>query len=293
MGDEKCRILVVDDEPINIEVIIQCFISTGFQMLAATNGEIACMLAETENLDLIILDWHMPGMSGLEVIEKLRSQESTKNITIIMATGVHTTSGDLEKALKAGAFDYIRKPFDKTELQARVKSAIAYIKSQKEIQRQQQLLFDQKEQQLQDAIELQERELVLRALQIAKQNEMNNKLLDELAELLPETSQQMNASIRNLITKYGLLATNTNWKEFEMRFTQVHHQFYDALQKQFPSLTPNEIKLCAFMRLKMNNTEISAITFQSIDSLRKAKFRLRKKLNLASEAELMDMLASF
>ena len=107
-------ILVVDDEPANIEIIIQNFLYTKFQMLAAMNGEMAVMLAETSRPDLIILDWHMPGMSGLDVIKELKSKENTKDIVIIMATAIHTSSENLKQALEEGAFDFLRKIVDGT-----------------------------------------------------------------------------------------------------------------------------------------------------------------------------------
>jgi len=290
MSANKQTILVVDDKPSNIEIIIQSFLDSEFQILAATNGEMACMLAETNQPDLIILDWHMPGMSGLEVIKKLKSQPLTKDIAVIMATAVHTDSNNLKEALDAGAHDFLRKPFDKIELQARVKSAIRFIQSQKKVQIQQKHQFEQKEKIFNDAIDQKKRELITGAMQIAKQNEMNTNLIDELIKLLPETDDKTNIALRNIINKYKVKSIDTGWLEFKARFTQVNNLFYQKLQSQFPSLTTNEIKLCSFLHLKMSNREIISITSQSTESLRKAKFRLRKKMNFNSDNELVKYL---
>jgi len=290
MTENKYKILVVDDEPANIEIIIQNFLYTKFQMLAAMNGEMAVMLAETSRPDLIILDWHMPGMSGLDVIKELKSKENTKDIVIIMATAIHTSSENLKQALEEGAFDFLRKPFDKIELEARVKSALNFVESQNKIRKQQENLFKQKEMQLKETIESKKRELITSALQIIRLNEMNQNLIENLVKLLPQVKNVTNKAIRDLINEYKVQIIDNNWNEFETRFKQVHIQFYDNLRKQFPNLTQNEIKICAFLRLNMNVNEISAITYQSAESVRKAKFRLRKKLYVENENDMINLL---
>jgi len=290
MTENKYKILVVDDEPANIEIIIQNFLYTKFQMLAAMNGEMAVMLAETSRPDLIILDWHMPGMSGLDVIKELKSKENTKDIVIIMATAIHTSSENLKQALEEGAFDFLRKPFDKIELEARVKSALNFVESQNKIRKQQENLFKQKEMQLKETIESKKRELITSALQIIRLNEMNQNLIENLVKLLPQVKNVTNKAIRDLINEYKVQIIDNNWNEFETRFKQVHIQFYDNLRKQFPNLTQNEIKICAFLRLNMNVNEISAITYQSTESVRKAKFRLRKKLYVENENDMINLL---
>lgn len=291
MADKKHKILVVDDEPSNIEIIIQSFLDSDFHMLAATNGEMACMLAKTNHPDLIILDWHMPGMSGLDVIKELKSKKSTENIVIIMATAIHTSSENLKQALEEGAFDFLRKPFDKIELEARVKSAISFIESQNKIQEHQKNIFVQKELMLKEELESKKRELVSGALLIIRQNEMNLQLIGDMIKLLPDTSMKINKKIRDLINKYKIQSADNNWNEFETRFEQVHIEFYDKLRKQYQNLTPNEIKLSAFLRLNMTTSEISSVTFQSIESVRKAKSRLRKKMNQENDNDLKNLLA--
>ena len=71
---------------------------------------------------------------------------------------------------------------------------------------------------------------------------------------------------------------------------EVHEDFYDALNKKFPDLTPNEKRLCAFLRLNMTTKEISAITHQSVQSINMARFRLRKKMNMEHDDNLISFL---
>ncbi|MGX9987466.1 helix-turn-helix transcriptional regulator [Soonwooa purpurea] len=75
------------------------------------------------------------------------------------------------------------------------------------------------------------------------------------------------------------------WTEFETHFTKVHPNFYAKLSHQFPNLTPNEKKMCAFLRLNMSTKDISAITQQSVNSIMVSRSRLRKKLKIQGEEQ--------
>jgi CheY-like chemotaxis protein/DNA-binding CsgD family transcriptional regulator len=129
------KILIVDDEPENIRGIRNCIERTGefYTLFQALNGELALKIATAEMPDLIITDWEMPGMDGIELIRGLKTSEITSEIPVIMCTGVMTTSENLHTALIAGAVDYIRKPIDQIELTARVKSMLELSDSRKEL----------------------------------------------------------------------------------------------------------------------------------------------------------------
>ena len=132
---KRHTILVVDDKPDNLKIIVDFLKESGtlYTILKAPNGKIACKLAEKKLPDLIITDWEMPEMDGIETIRYLKAKQTTKDIPIIMATGVMTSVKNLETALEAGAIDYIRKPIDKIELTARVNSSLKLSESYKEI----------------------------------------------------------------------------------------------------------------------------------------------------------------
>jgi len=83
---------------------------------------------------------------------------------------------------------------------------------------------------------------------------------------------------------------NTVWNEFEVRFQQVHRDFYQKLTERYPDLTPNEIKICAFLKLNMTTKDISAITFQTVKSIQVARNRLRKKMGIDREENLIALL---
>jgi len=83
------------------------------------------------------------------------------------------------------------------------------------------------------------------------------------------------------------------WKEFEVRFQNVHSDFYKNLVQNFPDLTANELRLCAFLKLNLNTKEISSLTNQSVNSIDVARSRLRQKLGLSKEDNLTSFLAGF
>lgn len=123
---EFYKILICDDNPPNTKILVKLLEETGapYKMYQALSGEMACKVALKVKPDLIIMDWEMPGMSGIDVIRQLKADPVTQWIPIIMATGAMTSSENLNTALEAGAVDYIRKPIDKIELTARVHSAL-------------------------------------------------------------------------------------------------------------------------------------------------------------------------
>ena len=83
---------------------------------------------------------------------------------------------------------------------------------------------------------------------------------------------------------------NNLWKEFEMRYMEVHKDFHQKLTANYPQLTANERKLCAFMVLNMSTKDISSITYQSEHSIKIARYRLRKKLGLGKNENLTAFL---
>lgn len=134
---EKRTILIVDDNAENLQIISDIF-TTDFPNCAVVkvpNGEIALNVIEKITPDLIITDWEMPEMDGIELIKNLKKNPVTIDIPIIMCTGVMTSSENLHTALDAGAVDYIRKPVDKIELIARTKANLHLADSYKKIKK--------------------------------------------------------------------------------------------------------------------------------------------------------------
>jgi len=139
-------ILIADDLPENLQIIAEALKDSNIEhkIIRAINGKILCELAEKRIPDLIITDWEMPEMNGIEAIKYLKQNEETKDIPIIMCTGIMTTSENLKTAIDCGAVDYIRKPIDNIELQSRVYSMLKLSDSYKTIKDQNIILEQQK-----------------------------------------------------------------------------------------------------------------------------------------------------
>ena len=130
MAEPKGRLLVVDDNEDNRDLLARRLQRKGYDVVTAEDGHQALDIIAAEEFDLILLDIMMPGLSGLEVLEKLREEHSPAELPILMATA-KSDSQDMVQALEIGANDYITKPIDFPVVLARVQSHLA-IRSQVE-----------------------------------------------------------------------------------------------------------------------------------------------------------------
>lgn len=119
----KPKILLVEDDPNLVELVRYTLEKEGFEVIQTDDGEEAMILAEEEKPDLVILDWMIANLSGIEVCRRLRRQASTANLPIVMLTA-RAEEGDRIRGLETGADDYITKPFSPRELIARIRAVL-------------------------------------------------------------------------------------------------------------------------------------------------------------------------
>lgn len=395
-------LLLVDDESMNLRLYKEMLKSNEFEVVTAVDGKDCLEKASNCHPDIIVMDWNMPVMDGMEALKHLKSNSDTSDIPVLMITGVMNSSENLSSAMEAGAIDFLRKPFDKLELNARVRNILLLsntVKSLKEKNRSiensnvfitsliasipnpmvyysldgiilksnelfEELmglkiedlagksiyrLFDvevpgfhiQKDFELiqhrnicsyertvvsknkififtknvmiedqnnpvgivliltditelrkanENLLELKKRELVSSALQLMHVSDMNNNMVNELGLIIPQLNKEGQVLVRQTTNKYRLNMTEQIWSEFEKRFESVFDSFHQVLLERFPGLTPNERKLAALLRLDLSSKDIAALTFQNYQSVDVARYRLRKKLNLQPEDNLIDFL---
>jgi len=114
------KILIAEDEPVSRRLLQATLTKWGYEVTLACDGNEAWeKLQQPASAPLLILDWQMPGMDGLALCERIRQQKALSSLYIILLTA-RGTKEDLVRGLEAGADDYIAKPFDPQELQARV-----------------------------------------------------------------------------------------------------------------------------------------------------------------------------
>ncbi|MXX79117.1 MAG: response regulator transcription factor [Gemmatimonadales bacterium] len=123
------QILVVDDEPDILSVLVYHLSREGYRVTTAVNGQGALTTAQAEQPDLIILDLMLPGMDGYEVLQRLRGAESTSSMPVILLTA-RREEDERVKGFEVGADDYITKPFSARELTLRVEALLRRSKAE-------------------------------------------------------------------------------------------------------------------------------------------------------------------
>ena len=105
------KILVVEDNPMNMELVVDLLESYGYDSAKAENGEMALEMVKEEAFDLVLLDMQLPKMDGTDVLRIIKDDQQTKDIPVIALTA-HSMRGDEEKFLNAGCAGYMSKPID-------------------------------------------------------------------------------------------------------------------------------------------------------------------------------------
>jgi DNA-binding response OmpR family regulator/DNA-binding CsgD family transcriptional regulator len=282
----KQKILIVDDEPAALESIVNCYIESRepFELFQALNGETAFQVVQKVVPDLVLTDWEMPVMDGLQLIGKLRATEAFCDSPVIMVTGCMLSAHDLSTAMSVGAVDYIRKPIDKTELLARTKTMLRISTANKTIRK-------HKEDRLNTELERNKKELAIAALHLANHQKRNEELLVEIKKLIPYISKEGMEIVRNIINVNKSNCENDFLNIFETQFRDVHADFYNRLHNLHPYLTPTEKKICTFLKMNLNTKEISVLLLSTPASIEVTRAKIRKKLNLDHSESLTGYIA--
>ncbi|MEM8824834.1 MAG: phosphate regulon transcriptional regulator PhoB [Pseudomonadota bacterium] len=120
-------VLVVEDEAPQREVLVYNLEAEGYQVAQATSGDAALDLAREDAPDLILLDWMLPEVSGIEVCRRLKSRSETRNIPVIMISA-RSEEVDRVRGLETGADDYVVKPYSVVELMARIRTQLRRVR---------------------------------------------------------------------------------------------------------------------------------------------------------------------
>lgn len=277
---ENYKILLVDDLIENLKTIVSIFEvqRPEYTVFQTNNAKSALQIISQNQPDLIITDWDMPGMNGIEFIKALKCNPETVDIPVIMASGVNLSSSDLKTALNAGATDYIRKPIDPIELLARVHSVL--------------MITDYHNKML----ETKDQELTESALYLVKSNQFNidiTKKLNILSQFINKENAPAQEFLEDTIKELNNRINEDSWYRFNLSFSKVHKEFDKNLISKYPELTATDLKICAFVRLGMNNKDIASVLHQSPDSVKVSRSRLRKKLALDKTINFESFLANF
>lgn len=277
---DRFKVFIIDDNVDNLKTFIGIFEHhcPQYDIFQTNNPQNALEIASKVNPQLIVTDWDMPSLTGIDVIKQLKAKPETRHIPIIMATGVHITSSDLKIALEAGAIDFVRKPIDPIELVARTHSALMVYKYQQQV------------------IETKDQELTESSLYLVKSHKFNmdmTKRLEELGDIIDNDTNKAKIELRSLVKSLNIRIKEDGWYRFELSFDKVHKDFNKNLVAKYPDLTSTDLKLCAFIRLGMNNKDIASVLNQNPDSVKVSRSRLRKKLAIDQAQNFEAYLANF
>ncbi len=285
---KKRSILIADDNSQIIRLVVGHFsnLSEQWRVLRAGNGEEAVKVAQQEVPDLIMMDWDMPVMDGIQATRKIRTDTTTAGIPIIMATGEMISAEDLQMALEAGAWDYVRKPLDLVELSARIHAAIR-LKDQQEENRKL----------LQQEIDLKNRKLSTTSMLIVEKNGIIGGLNETLEALIKQQGTPQDPGHHKLTKElvslkkrlFHHLEADESWLTFRIHFDEVHPTFFSTLN-QLGDISHKDLKLAAYLKLGMETKDIAQLLNVTPASIRTAMYRLKKRLGLEDEIGLREYL---
>lgn len=276
-------ILIADDEAQVLKLMVSYFqeYKQDYDILYASNGQLATEIASEKQPHLIMLDWDMPILNGMEALKILKSQKNTQEIPVIVATGTMIEDNYLSEALEKGAVDYIRKPINPLELVARVRSALRLSEAYQTIKQ----MYVTEKDLMQKIIDHKTRELSNNAIQLINKN----KLMLEIKKVL--AYEKSNPNIREVLK---LIQNNTNfdsqWNKFKLHFEEIHPNFFQKLKYDFPQLSDHELRICAYIKMSLGTKEISTLLNISPKGVETARYRLKKKLELSKQEELNEFI---
>ena len=273
-------ILIVDDLVENIQVIVSIFEQNRPDLVIyqANSGKMALELALKILPDIILTDWDMPHMSGIDLILELKKHKATRDIPVIIATGIMISPENLREALEAGAVDFLTRPINTVELLARTHAAL--------------LLSEQHK----NALAEKDRQLAEIALSITQNDAFLNKFkkrMEDLLLALPNGQPNPEEALAAIISELDGHLIHDNWQRFQLSFEAVHSGFIQTLSEAHPELSPAEAKLSIFLKLGMNTKDIANLLYLTPESVKVARSRLRKKLGLSLSHNLHSYLMSF
>ncbi|MBP6663520.1 MAG: response regulator [Paludibacter sp.] len=294
------KILIIDDESDSIEVFELLLTNLNYEVVSESNPLNAIKMIQTTQPDLVILDWLMPQMEGIEVLRNIKSTLEIKEIPVIISSGIRTQSSNLQTALSVGAIDFLKKPIDEIELEARVASAIKlydYLrntqKMQQEIHAKEMQIEQNKALFYQNELNKKNREMLVSAVTIFQNKKLVSILKSEIFDEISELSEEHKSLVAKVLDRYENISSSINWDMFEKRFTELNSEFYNKLNVEFPDLSTGEQRLCAFFKLGLSTKEIAIINYSSYEAIRKAIYRIRKKLNQNEKIDLNLFFQAF
>ena len=294
------NILVVDDNPENLRILVQLLTDAGYKVHAASKGAMALGAVERSLPDLILLDIKMSGMDGYEVCRRLKTGGQTSEIPVIFISALNDPE-DKVKGFGLGCADYITKPFQFEEVLARVRTHLGFYKLKKQLNEKIRLLHheiierqrveamlqekhDQMEQNVaQRTAELREKSRHLEEVNQALKAMLDHRDLEKRAiedNMAVNLKKYVNPYLEQMRKTTGEEENRTCLKIIETNLNELVVPIRNSISSKYIDLTPTEIKVADLIRQDKGSKEIAEHLNLSISTVSNFRHNIRKKLGL-------------
>jgi len=280
------NILIVDDRSSDRALYREYLKNKDYQFFELTDGSEVLAFLTTQAIDLILLDWQMANMGGLATLRALVGDDNFSEIPVIVITGFREQKV-LKESFDNGSVDFIFKPVSETELNSRVNRIILQKEKlipQKELKQK----ISSKQAQL-AKVEVSNDELFTNLKEIKLQVKNAHKLLNS-----GDVSSQVKA--KDILRRINLKIEKLNnskqdWDEKKV-YETIEPDFLAKLSVINTKLTPIDLKHCMYMKMNLDNHEIANVLNIEVKSVQMRRYRLRKKLHLTEDQDLLAFLLS-
>lgn len=291
---ERYTILIIDDQPETRNLLVNYLEhNTEYNFYTANSGVIGYEIAKDEVPDIILLDWQMPEMDGIEVLKNLKANPLTKEIPVMMYTGIMTDSKSLQNALKLGASDFLRKPIEPIEMEARLKAAIENIKNQRIRIEQEKRILKLEKNKLE--FELQsKRDTVFEYLAfITRKKEVLAEIKKQLYDVLSldNMDEHQKSKVTAVIqyTKENLYY-KTEKEDIIDILSSLSPEFLNKLSNLYPNIQKEEMEILTYLRLNIDLSKVALITQKDEQTLNKQMKNIQEKMKLSNEISLQEFV---
>jgi len=316
----KPNVLIIDDREFDRVLYKEYLGDEQYEFSELDDGESAIAQLNTKEYDLILLDWQMPRVGGLETLRNVKNS-AHRETPIIIITGLEDEKV-LEQAFDYGGVDFINKPVSKIELNSRVNSVLKLyhstkmlIKQKEELQSLNTIISSQKEE-LQEAfkikqelaaikeeqqqVEIDDKNRKIMTMEVDTSKSVNqvkniNSLISEGKKILSQDANgHLGISILNKLQKEveDLFGKEDSWSDFKEIYESIEPEFFKKLTTINPKLTSLDLQHCAYIKMNLDNYEITKILNVELKSLQQTRYRLKKKLKVEENSKLREFIVA-
>jgi len=316
----KPNILIIDDREFDRVLYKEYLGDEQYNFEELDDGEGAIAALNSKEFDLILLDWQMPRVGGLETLRNVKNSNH-RDTPIIIITGLEDDKV-LEQAFDYGGVDFINKPVSKVELNSRVNSVLKLfhstkmlIKQKDELESLNTIISKQKEElqetfkikqelaeirEQQQQLEISDKNRKIMTMEVDTSKSVNqvkniNKLISEGKKILAQgEGGNLGISILNKIQKEleDLFGKEDSWSDFKNIYESIEPEFFKKLTAINPKLTSLDLQHCAYIKMNLDNYEITKILNVELKSLQQTRYRLKKKLMVGESAKLREFIVA-